>query len=93
VIVLDMDETMVRAVTENDEEYLEVKEPEYLIPDVLCKMSHGVKQIKIKVIYRPFLQDLLNFLSEYYNLVVYTAGIQEYAEPILSSIDPEGKYF
>ena len=40
---------------------------------------------------RPYLQDCLERLSQLYEIVVFTAGVQEYADKILDQIDPERK--
>lgn len=42
---------------------------------------------------RPFLLHALEKLSEMYEMIVFTAGMQEYADHILDKIDPENKYF
>ena len=38
---------------------------------------------------RPYLADCLERLSQLYEIVVFTAGVQEYADKILDQIDPE----
>ncbi len=40
---------------------------------------------------RPYLQDCLERLSQLYEIVVFTAGVQDYADKILDQIDPERK--
>lgn len=40
---------------------------------------------------RPYLQDCLERLSQLYEIIVFTAGVQEYADKILDQIDPERK--
>jgi CTD small phosphatase-like protein 2 len=47
----------------------------------------------IHVRIRPYLQDCLEKLSQLYELVVFTAGVQEYADKILDQIDPERTIF
>ncbi|KAL3838532.1 hypothetical protein ACJIZ3_023123 [Penstemon smallii] len=37
---------------------------------------------------RPFVDEFLNFLSERFEIVVFTAGIQSYASAILDRLDP-----
>ena len=41
---------------------------------------------------RPYLEDCLERLSQLYEIVVFTAGVQEYADKILDHIDPEKKF-
>ena len=39
---------------------------------------------------RPHAQDFLAEMHKYFNLVIFTAGVQEYADPVIDFIDPEG---
>ena len=36
---------------------------------------------------------MLEKLSQFYEIIAWTAGVQEYADPILDYIDPEKKFF
>ena len=94
-VVMDMDETMIKAFTEADEEFYDVKPPKYMELNLRMILNYKSKGTKhgVKVIFRPYLFDILDFLSLEYNLVVYTAGMQEYAEPIIDAIEAETKYF
>ena len=38
---------------------------------------------------RPFLDMALDFLAKYYEIVVFTAGTQDYADAALDFIDPD----
>ena len=42
---------------------------------------------------RPFLKDCLERLADLYEIVVFTAGVKTYADPILDKLDPEKKFF
>ena len=42
---------------------------------------------------RPFLMEFLEKIKDYYELVVFTAATQEYADPIINALDPNQKYF
>ena len=42
---------------------------------------------------RPFLMEFLEKIKNYYDLVVFTAATQEYADPIINALDPNNKYF
>lgn len=39
---------------------------------------------------RPFCKEFLAEMSKYYELVIFTAGVQEYADWVIDQIDPEG---
>ena len=45
------------------------------------------------IILRPGLRDFLHSLLPYYELIVFTTGIKEYADQILNFIENEEKYF
>jgi CTD small phosphatase-like protein 2 len=47
----------------------------------------------VSVRLRPYLVDSLEKLAEMYEIVVFTAGEQEYADNILDYIDPEKRLF
>ena len=49
--------------------------------------------LKIVVTMRPNLLDVLQYLSDNYEVGVFTAGEQRYADTILNWIDPHGVYF
>ena len=42
---------------------------------------------------RPFLMEFLAKIKEYYELVVFTAATQEYADPIINALETNGKFF
>ena len=43
--------------------------------------------------FRPFLEVFLDEMVGYYNIVIFTAAAQDYADLVLNDIDPEGKIF
>ena len=45
------------------------------------------------VYFRPYLRTFLEAVSKVFEVVVFTAACQEYADQILDSIDPENRYF
>ena len=51
----------------------------------------GDQEIKVKV--RPYTLDCLEKLANMYEIIVFTAGQQEYADPILDYLDPDRKLF
>ena len=38
---------------------------------------------------RPYAKEILKRLSEHFDIIVFTAGSQPYADPILDHIDPD----
>ena len=47
----------------------------------------------IHVSKRPFVEDCLLRMADLYEIVVFTAGVQDYADPILNYIDPDKRFF
>lgn len=44
--------------------------------------------LKVSIKMRPFLDMALDFLAKFYEIVVFTAGTQDYADAALDFIDP-----
>ncbi|EFX01419.1 nif domain containing protein [Grosmannia clavigera kw1407] len=42
---------------------------------------------------RPYCDEFLRRVSKWYNLVVFTASVQEYADPVIDWLESERKYF
>ena len=80
VLVLDMDETMVSARFKSR-----------MPPGFVTSFVVDFQDQPIHVRIRPYLQDCLERLSQLYEIIVFTAGVQEYADKILDQIDPEKK--
>ncbi|KAJ4879965.1 Haloacid dehalogenase-like hydrolase (HAD) superfamily protein [Raphanus sativus] len=79
-IILDLDETLVHSTTQ--------------IPGVrydfmvMVKMESGV--MPIFVVKRPGLTEFLERLGESFQVVVFTAGLEDYASQVLDKIDRKG---
>lgn len=48
------------------------------------------QEFNVFVKIRPFYDDCIENLSKYYEIAVFTAGEQEYADAILNILDPDG---
>jgi Dullard-like phosphatase family protein len=80
LLVFDMDETMVSARFKN-------RLPEGFVTNFAIDFQGSPIHVRV----RPYLQDCLDRLSQLYEIIVFTAGVQEYADKILDQIDPERK--
>lgn len=76
-LVLEIDETLV---------YSTLDSPKGLY-DKEIVISYDGEPVKIFVMKRPYLMQFLNHMSELYEVVIYTAGIKQYAENIVKYID------
>ena len=81
-LIFDMDETLVAAKFEG---HIPTGfEPTFKFP---------FKGTEISVRLRPYVQDVLEKLQQWYEIIVFTAGEQEYADEILDYIDPRNTIF
>ena len=62
-----------------------MEDPDFLIPVVLEGNSHNIYVAK-----RPYVEEFLRRMSKVYELVVFTASISLYADPLLDLLDKEG---
>ncbi|KRX03544.1 HAD-like domain [Pseudocohnilembus persalinus] len=64
-----------------------------LVLDLDETLTHTISAYgpKIRFLKRPGLQEFLNEMSLYFEIVVFTAAMQEYADEIIDKIDPQGK--
>lgn len=75
-LALDLDETLVHS------SFQPVPSAHYVIPVTIDGMVHNVFVIK-----RPGVDDFLKRLSEHYEILVYTASLAKYADPLLDKLD------
>jgi len=80
-LVLDLDETLVHCTVEPIEN-----------PDMVFPVEFGGVEYKVHVRKRPFLEFFLESICDKYEVVVFTASQQVYADSLLDRIDPTGKY-
>ena len=62
-LVLDLDETLVHYISDNDSAYIEI---------------------------RPGAEEFIKELSEYYEIIIFTAALKTYADLVIDGIDPDG---
>lgn len=77
-LILDLDETLIHCSTK--------------------AINKDARQISLfgRVIYihlRPYVRAFLRELRKYFNLIIYTASKQSYADKVLSFLDPDNKLF
>ncbi|GMI44590.1 hypothetical protein TrCOL_g2371 [Triparma columacea] len=78
-LVLDLDETLVHS------SFRAVEGADFVIPVRIEDVVHYVYVMK-----RPWVDSFLAALAPYYELVVYTASLNKYADPLLDLLDPKG---
>ncbi|CAD8143000.1 unnamed protein product [Paramecium octaurelia] len=76
--VLDLDETLVHSQFKADNGY-----------DFLLDIIVQSQLFKVFVTVRPGVETFIESLSEYFDIVLWTASLKEYADPVIDIIDPQ----
>ena len=80
-LVLDLDETLIHSAFE----------PFNPKDDITLTMKVKEEDITIHVLKRPYLDEFLNIVTQKYEVVIFTASISDYANPLLDQLDPYKK--
>jgi Dullard-like phosphatase family protein len=84
VLFLDLDETLIHSDLNG----------EYEDCDACIKMKLPDRSVtRFNILIRPYTNEFLQYASEHFNLVLFTAGLKDYADAIIDHIDPEDKFF
>lgn len=78
-LVLDLDETLVHS------QFNQIKSPDYTIP---VDIEGNVCNIFVSK--RPGVDNFLKTMSQYFELVIFTASLSKYADPLMNLMDPNG---
>ena len=78
-LVLDLDETLVRSQF--------TAPPKYDLKLPVC-MENRIYEVFVAV--RPGTEDFLIEMAKHYELVIFTASLSKYANPLMDILDPEG---
>ena len=77
-LVLDLDETLIHSAFE----------PFNPRDDITLTMKVKEEEIIIHVLKRPYLDEFLNIVTQKYEVIIFTASISDYANPLLDQLDP-----
>jgi len=75
-LVLDLDETLVHS------SFKPIPNPDFIIPVEIEDQIH-----KVYVVKRPNVDQFLKRMGELYEIVVFTASLSKYADPVLDLLD------
>jgi CTD nuclear envelope phosphatase 1 len=78
-LVLDLDETLVHSTTRQNSHF-----------DIRLEVSVDNSPSIFYVNKRPYLDIFLQVVSQWYDLVVYTASLKKYADPLIDALDVHG---
>ena len=85
IALFDLDETLVHCIGE----ITKAKKKYQNIVEVTLPSK---KTVKIGINIRPFWKEALDLIKDKYNIVIFTASHQSYADAVLNFMDPEKKY-
>ena len=79
-LVLDLDETLVHS------QFMTFSTPS----DVVIQIEIENEMHDINVMVRPGVKEFLENMEKYYEIVIFTASVSKYADPLLDIIDKKG---
>ncbi|KAJ6240641.1 ctd nuclear envelope phosphatase 1 [Anaeramoeba flamelloides] len=83
ILCLDLDETLISSAFQKPEDY-----------DFSCDFEDATNRKHVVYIKkRPMLDSFLQIVSKLFEVVIFTASLQEYADPILNKLDPKNQFF
>ncbi|KAJ6242991.1 scp1-like small phosphatase 4-related [Anaeramoeba flamelloides] len=83
ILCLDLDETLISSTFQKPTDY-----------DFSCVFRDGNNQRNVVYIKkRPMLDHFLQTVSQFFDVVIFTASLKEYADPILDILDPKNELF
>ena len=75
-LVLDLDETLVHS------SFKPTLNPDYILPVEIEGTVHNVYVAK-----RPGVDEFMRIMAQHYEIVIYTASLSKYADPLLDQLD------
>ena len=82
VLIFDMDETLMHCVDDIETEN----------PDVILEIDFPDEEtVYAGINIRPYAKDCLKAANQNFQVVIFTASEQEYADPIIDYLDPTGE--
>ncbi|XKL59102.1 hypothetical protein PGB90_000118 [Kerria lacca] len=86
ILVLDLDETLIHSASLNSP-YNNEKKPPSVDPDFELQVIIDKHLVKFHVFKRPHVDKFLEIVSQWYDVVIFTAGIDAYGEIITNRLD------
>ena len=80
-LVLDLDETLIHSYFDR---------PPPRSPDISFDIFIDKKKIHVDTIIRPGVNQFLENLEKFYEIIIFTASLSQYANPVLDFIDKKG---
>ncbi|KAI5809723.1 NLI interacting factor-like phosphatase-domain-containing protein [Peziza echinospora] len=83
-LILDLDETLIHSLAKGG------RMSSGHMVEVKLERQHAILYYVHK---RPYCDEFLRKVYKWYNLVVFTASVQEYADPVIDWLEQDRKYF
>ncbi|GMG56181.1 unnamed protein product [Ambrosiozyma monospora] len=84
-LVLDLDETLIHSLCRQNSSILTQNKGVTLE----IKVNNNSLPTLYRIYKRPYVDEFLNIVKEWFNLVCFTASIKEYADPVLDYLEEE----
>lgn len=84
LLILDLDETLVHSYLKALPNNLNHIKPDFVFKIKFNSVIHNVFVLK-----RPHVEEFLDAMNKLFNVVIFTASIKEYANPLLDQLDPK----
>ena len=88
LLILDLDETLIHSDLD-----FTLKEKIQNYDKILYFNSEEEKNIPIPLLLRPCVEKFLNYVEKEFDLIIFTASDQDYADAIIDYIEKDKKYF
>lgn len=82
-LILDLDETLIHSLSKGGK----------MSSGHMVEVKLGTHAILYYVHKRPFCDQFLQRVCDWYNVVIFTASVQEYADPVIDWLEQDRKYF
>lgn len=86
-LIIDLDETLIHSMAKGG------RMSSGHMVEVRLNSPMSMPAILYFVHERPHCHDFLRKVAKWYNLIVFTASVQEYADPVIDWLERERKYF
>ncbi len=88
IVLFDLDETLAHCIGEIKGDMSNKKNYKHIV-DVTLPSK---KKTKIGINIRPHWEETMKLIKKHYQIVIYTASHQSYADAVLNYMDPQKKY-
>lgn len=96
-LILDLDETLIHSMSKGGRmstgHMVEVRLNTTVVGGEGTTKAGPQHPILYYVHKRPYCDDFLRRICKWYNLVIFTASVQEYADPVIDWLESERKFF